>query len=101
MFLICFVHSFLKLSEIDVSENVRFLSRILSHYRFASDVIVLPAGHDLSDRIKTEEQDDRSYAHGFLGHRLKIAKASRASRMSINGRDASNQYEKSHFHSSA
>src|SRR6266568_9611387 len=48
-------HFFLKLSKVEISENLRFLVRIFPRGRFLLAVIVLPAGLDLSGRIETEQ----------------------------------------------
>jgi hypothetical protein len=60
----------------------------------------LPAGLDLSGRIETEQQNDQNeydwrYAHSFLHHRQKIAKASMARRTPSNGLETAKQKEKS------
>jgi hypothetical protein len=61
-------------------------------------MIVLLAGLDLSGRIEAEQQNDqneydRSYGHGLLDHRQKIAAARRPSRTPSNGLETANQNE--------
>jgi hypothetical protein len=59
----------------------------------------LPENFDLSGRIETKQQNDqneydRDYAHGFVHHRQKIAKARKARRTPSNGLETANQKEK-------
>jgi hypothetical protein len=74
---------FLKLSNADISENLRFLARCVRRH---------------SGRIEREQQNDEGkdywrYAHGFLHHRKKIARTRKPSRTPSNGLETANQKE--------
>jgi hypothetical protein len=77
---IWFVHSFLKLSKTDISDNFRFLAGVLGCRR---------------GRIETEQQNDQDEDEWRHAHGRKIARAMMASRTPSNGLVTANQNETS------
>jgi hypothetical protein len=57
MLLVCFVHSFLKLSKIEISENLKFLARMFPRGRLLLAVGVIRAAFSVvpSNRNQTTE----------------------------------------------
>jgi len=78
MLSIFFVHLFLKLSKIDISQNFRFLAGVLGCHR---------------GRIETEQQNDQDEDEWRHAHGRKIASAMMASRMPSRGLKTANQKE--------
>jgi hypothetical protein len=72
------IHSLLKLPKIDISENLRFIARVLRWYR---------------GRIETEQQNDQDEEEWRQAHARKIASAMMASRTPSNGLVTANQKE--------
>jgi hypothetical protein len=75
--LVC--HFFLKRPKTDISENFRFLSRLLWRLE--------------AEQENDQNKDDWSDAHGFLDHRQKIAAARMPTRTPSNGLETANQNE--------